>query len=286
MNQFIYKALNDKELNDGEFRLYMLIKELANNNAGYCYGRNQSLAKIIGKHETNISKIISKLIEKEYIYTIHIKKGSIVEERRLYTEETYKTYLQDLDNSEKGKLIKTHSLKMKLDEEDETTIIVNERNVDEYMDTGNKIVTGNENTTGTSNENTTRTGSDIVKENIYNINNNNINNKKILSNDNIQKVQEEWNTLANELELPKIDKIDGKRLTNLNARVKKHGIEKFLEVMGMIRNSKFLRGEINDFRATFDFLVTASSFEKIRQKNYESKGNKNANDKFRRLMEL
>ena len=28
MNQFIYKALNDKELNDGEFRLYSLIKEL------------------------------------------------------------------------------------------------------------------------------------------------------------------------------------------------------------------------------------------------------------------
>ena len=30
MNKFIYKALNDKELNDGEFRLYSLIKELGN----------------------------------------------------------------------------------------------------------------------------------------------------------------------------------------------------------------------------------------------------------------
>ena len=31
MNQFIYKALNDNELSDSEFRLYILIKELGNN---------------------------------------------------------------------------------------------------------------------------------------------------------------------------------------------------------------------------------------------------------------
>ena len=123
-----------------------------------------------------------------------------------------------------------------------------------------------------------------------NINNNNINNnKKILSNDNIQKVQEEWNILANELNLPKIDKIDGKRLSNLNARIKKYGIEKFLGVMQKIRKSKFLKGEVNDFRATFDFLVTASSFEKIKDGNYESKENKKIDpntDRMRRLTEV
>ena len=99
----------------------------------------------------------------------------IVEERRLYTEETYKIYMEDLANSEKGKLIKTHSIKQKLAIGDETTIIVNERNVDDYINTGNENTTSNENATGTGNEITTGTGSDIAKENIYNINNNNIN---------------------------------------------------------------------------------------------------------------
>ncbi len=102
----------------------------------------------------------------------------------------------------------------------------------------------------------------LDESNTY-INNTN-NNKKILSKDNIQKVQEEWNFLADELNLPKIEKIDGKRQSSLNARIKKYSLEKFLEVMYMIRDSKFLRGEVNDFRATFDFLVTASSFEKIK----------------------
>ncbi len=55
MNPFVYKALNDNEMSDGEYRVYSLIKELSNNNAGYCYGKNQSLAKMIGKHEKNIS---------------------------------------------------------------------------------------------------------------------------------------------------------------------------------------------------------------------------------------
>ena len=129
-----------------------------------------------------------------------------------------------------------------------------------------------------------------LDSNNNNFNNNNINNnKKILSNDNIQKVQEEWNILANELNLPKIDKIDGKRLSNLNARIKKYGIEKFLGVMQKIRKSKFLKGEVNDFRATFDFLVTASSFEKIKDGNYESKENKKIDpntDRMRRLTEV
>ena len=45
--------------------------------------------------------------------------------------------MEDLANSEKGKLIKTHSIKQKLAVGDETTIIVNERNVDKYIYKGN-----------------------------------------------------------------------------------------------------------------------------------------------------
>ncbi len=103
MNQFTYKALNDKELNDGEFRLYMLIKELGNNNAGYCCATNSYFAKILGKHEKSISRLIGVLIKKGYLYMITLTKGSMTEERRLYVEESYKTYLEDSENKKNKK---------------------------------------------------------------------------------------------------------------------------------------------------------------------------------------
>jgi hypothetical protein len=285
MNQFIYKALNDSGLTDGEFRLYMLVKELGNNNAGYCYAKNSYFAKVLGKHEKSVSRLVSSLIEKGYLYMISLTKGTITEERRLYVEESYKTYLEDLQGKEEKTLIKTVSIKEKAEDGDETTLIVNERNYKEY--TGNKNTTGNKNVTGTSNNIVDGTSNNIVTQNIYNKNNNN-KNKKILSKDNIEKVQKEWNTLASELNLPKIDKIDGKRLSNLNARIKKYNLEKFLEVMQTIRKSRFLKGEVNEFRATFDFLVTASSFEKIKDGNYiDNKNTKKSNtDSMRRLAEL
>ena len=173
MNQFIYKALNDKELNDGEFRLYSLIKELGNNNAGYCYATNSYLAKVLGKHEKSISRLIGPLIEKGYLYMIALEKGNAVEERRLYAEESYKTYLEDLESYESKKAMKTYCLKEKTEDGDETTVTVNERNYKEY--TGNKNATGNKNVTGTGNKFEDGTGNNIVTENIYNINNNNIN---------------------------------------------------------------------------------------------------------------
>lgn len=141
MNQFIYKALNDKELKDGEFRLYMLIKELGNNNAGYCYATNSYFSKILGKHEKSMSRLIGSLIKKGYLYMIALEKGNVTEERRLYAEESYKTYLEDLQSHEEKKTIKTYCIKEKTEDGDETTVTVNERNYKEY--TSNTNVTGN-----------------------------------------------------------------------------------------------------------------------------------------------
>jgi hypothetical protein len=112
---------------------------------------------------------------------------------------------------------------------------------------------------------------------------NNTKDKRILSNDNIQKAKISWNEIANEFNLPLIEKIDGKRLSNLKARIKKYDIETVLSVMQKIRDSDFLQGKKNDFRATFDFFITASSFEKIRDGNYNNVKKK---DKFEALKEL
>ena len=89
--------------------------------------------------------------------------------------------------------------------------------------------------------------------------------------------------------MPKIEKIDGKRLSNLKARLKQYKTEKVLEVMEKIKTSEFLQGKVNSFRATFDFFITLSSFEKMKDGNYDDvknlKKDKNA-EKMRRLASL
>ena len=203
---------------------------------------------MIGKHEKNISKIISKLIEKKYIYSIHIKKGMIVEERRLYTEETYKIYMEDLANSEKGKLIKTHSIKQKLAVGDETTIIVNERNVDKYIYTGSKNITGNGNATCTGNEITTGTGSDIAKENIYNINNNNINieEDEKMGNDPLGRINFFFDSLIKNHNL-EINEMAKEVLINQHySKLKKHDMKRLKVILKKILEVRFIHENMRE----------------------------------------
>ena len=39
--------------------------------------------------------------------------------------------------------------------------------------------------------------------------------------------------------------------------------------MARIRGSPYLRGEVNGFRVTFDWIINASNFQKILEGNYE-----------------
>ena len=256
MNHYIYKALNDTGVTDGEMRAYILINELSKNNAGYCYSKNQTLAKILNKHEKTISSTISKLIKKGYLYAININRGSTVIERRLYTENTYKTYIEDFQNS--ANLIKSRSEKIQEEDGEETTLIINERNKN----------TGNENTTGTGNENATRTGNENATENIYNINNNNMN---ISSKDDIEKVYKKWNEIAEETGLSKVRDMTESRNKAINARIQKHGLECVLETMEKIKLSDFLLGNKKSWKADFNFFIKASSFQKIKEDSFTDK---------------
>lgn len=101
----------------------------------------------------------------------------------------------------------------------------------------------------------------------------------------IRTVGEWWNGLAPGLGLPTIDNVraGSAREKHVLARardlVDDHGyLAKGLDVLGAkIRSSAFLTGRSNGrangqrpFRATFDWVMNASNYEKIMEGNYEN----------------
>jgi hypothetical protein len=77
-----------------------------------------------------------------------------------------------------------------------------------------------------------------------------------------------WNDLAAELNLPQIEEIEpgSQRERHAIARLRKMPSTDCL--WPFIRGSPYLRGEVNGFRCTFDWVVNAANFQKIRDGNY------------------
>lgn len=137
MNDFWGAA---KELSPNLFLTYAVIDNLSTNGVGYCFSKNESISEKINKHPRSISRDISELIKLEYIYVIEIKYGFVVLERRLYTEKSYKKYIEDKENIEN--LLKTFYVK-----KDDITYYYNEKNPhpkfhSDRNTTNHKIVTG------------------------------------------------------------------------------------------------------------------------------------------------
>lgn len=89
---------------------------------------------------------------------------------------------------------------------------------------------------------------------------------------------EGWNDIAAALRLPAIDSIKPgstrEKHTLARARDLKadHDLEAgpgFAKLFNLIRGSPYLRGEVNGFVATFDWVIKASNFLKILEGNYE-----------------
>lgn len=154
------------ELSPGLFKTYVAINKLADNDVGYCFATNISIASKLNKHEKSISRDISSLIELGFLNVNFIKEGFRVIERRLYTSENLKIYKSD----NKNKLIKT---KTKIVEG--IVYFYNEKNI---SNTSNKNATGkipsnkneerpsNKNEECTSNKNEELTNSKITNSKI------------------------------------------------------------------------------------------------------------------------
>lgn len=66
--------------------------------------------------------------------------------------------------------------------------------------------------------------------------------------------------------------ISDKRKGMINARIKEHGKASFAEMIRKAYASDFLRGQNkNNFKATFDWLIKPTNFEKVISGNYENR---------------
>lgn len=114
-----------KELSDKQFKVYMAVYKLADNDVGYCFAGNEHIGEKINKSESRVSQTINELIQLGFLNVLKINQGFKVIERRLYTADCYKTYLKD----SKLKIIKT-TYKKHVDKDGvENVIYFNEKNV-------------------------------------------------------------------------------------------------------------------------------------------------------------
>ncbi|GCD13174.1 hypothetical protein [Clostridium tagluense] len=94
-------------------------------------------------------------------------------------------------------------------------------------------------------------------------------------NSNINKLQiviDSWNSLN----LTKVINIKGNRLLLLNTRIKDYGLEKTLQAIESIKQSKFLKGQNKEsWIITFDWFVKPNNFIKVLEGNYIDKFTQN-----------
>lgn len=160
------------ELSSALFKTYAVIHRLCDNDIGYCFAKNKIIADRMNKHEISVSRDISELISKEFLYSLEIKRGYVVLERRLYTVEQHKLYLEDLNNLEK---LMVTSYK----EAEGITLFTNERYLNGVKRTTiiknvNGSDTVNKNANGTVNKIVNGTVNKNAKSNLSNINLSNI----------------------------------------------------------------------------------------------------------------
>lgn len=82
---------------------------------------------------------------------------------------------------------------------------------------------------------------------------------------------EEWNRLAAALALPSIDEIKpgSTRERQALARLREMTPDGVQGLMTRIRGSPYLRGEVNSFRVSFDWIIKPSNYQKIMEGNYD-----------------
>jgi hypothetical protein len=89
--------------------------------------------------------------------------------------------------------------------------------------------------------------------------------------DSLKAFGEAWNKLAASFSLPQIDEIKPGSRRERQALARLREMSHHDELIARIRGSPYLRGEVNGFRCSFDWVVNAANFQKIMEGNYESR---------------
>lgn len=85
----------------------------------------------------------------------------------------------------------------------------------------------------------------------------------------LREATDHWNTVAAELGLPQIERLTGKREKHLRARLRElEGLGPWFGVVNSIRGSPLLTGQKTKWKASFDWVVNPSNFQKLIEGNY------------------
>ena len=138
-----------KELSDKQFKVYMAVYKLADNDVGYCFSGDSNIGEKINKSRSRVNQTINELIELNFLNVLKITQGTKVIERRLYTADCFKNFIKD----SKLKIIKTTYDKKTDSDGNEYIVYYNEKN--------SKKITSAKTGTGTSADIGTGTSADI-----------------------------------------------------------------------------------------------------------------------------
>lgn len=127
-----------KELSDKQFKVYMAVYKLADNDVGYCFSGDSNIGEKINKSRSRVNQTINELIELNFLNVLKITQGTKVIERRLYTADCFKNFIKD----SKLKIIKTTYDKKTDSDGNEYIVYYNEKN--------SKKITSAKTGTGTS----------------------------------------------------------------------------------------------------------------------------------------
>lgn len=93
--------------------------------------------------------------------------------------------------------------------------------------------------------------------------------KNLIKTGDVQKVINEWNTLQ-EFGIAPVMRLapSSKRCQDLKVIIRKHGVDNVLKAIQNVRESKFLKGEVNNFIIDFKFFTNIKKFERILNNAY------------------
>lgn len=80
----------------------------------------------------------------------------------------------------------------------------------------------------------------------------------------------EWNATAEQSGFPKVQRLTDKRKASLTARLREcGGIDGWRAALEKVAASPYLRGEVNGWRADFDFVINPNKFTSIMEGKYD-----------------
>lgn len=87
-------------------------------------------------------------------------------------------------------------------------------------------------------------------------------------------LKDSWNEMTIGTNIPAIRTLGDNRQKKLKTVLKTHSKEDLFEAIEKVKGSSFLRGEVKDFTATFDFVFRTGYIDRVLEGNYDDRKNK------------